>query len=169
MHIWELFSPPSQIRDSGPKHSWRSLGWFDRSKFYSPENPIKRLCTQEHAQWCVTDTDTQAHTRMGTFINTQLIIACSMCFYVGPQIHPRHGAREQEETEREREIIVITSSPHNVTATSLPVVSIRLRALLETSLLVFVVIRDTSSALLHTPITSAERKSHFTSPSICSS
>lgn len=66
-------------------------------------------------------------------------------------------------------MIVITSSPHNVTVTTLPVVSIRLRALLETSLLVLVVIRDTSSTLLHTPITSKERESNFTSLSIDSS
>lgn len=78
-----------------------------------------------------------------------------------PQIHP--WTERQEDREREREIIVITSSPHNVAVTTLPVVSIKWRALLETSLLFFVVIRDTSSALLHTPITSVGKDSHFKS------
>lgn len=74
-----------------------------------------------------------------------------------------HGYKK---TESEREITVITSSPHSVTVTTLPVSSIMLRALLETSLLFLVVIRDTSSALLHIPITSRGRENHFTTPSL---
>ncbi len=39
------------------KHSSRSWEWFDRFKFYSPENPIKLLCMQELTQKCVSGMD----------------------------------------------------------------------------------------------------------------
>lgn len=48
----------------------------------------------------------------------------------------------------------LTSSPHSVTITSFPDMSIRWRVLLDTSRLDLVVRRVASSAVLHTPITS---------------
>lgn len=71
----------------------------------------------------------------------------------------RHKTARQR-TNTGKTLRVNTSSPHSVTATFLPVVSTRYRVLLETSLLVRVVIRLTSSALLHTPMTSVNRGRH---------
>ncbi len=51
-------------------------------------------------------------------------------------------------------MFILTSSPHSVTVTSFPDMSIRLSVLLDTSLLDLVVRRVTSSTLLQTPITS---------------
>lgn len=50
---------------------------------------------------------------------------------------------------------ILTSSPHSVTVTTFPDMSIILTVLLDTSLLDLVVRRVTSSTVLHTPITSA--------------
>lgn len=51
---------------------------------------------------------------------------------------------------------ILTSSPHSVTVTTFPDISIRLSVLLDTSRLDLVVRRDMSSTLLHTPITSVK-------------
>lgn len=51
---------------------------------------------------------------------------------------------------------ILTSSPHSVTDTTFPDISIRLSVLLDTSRLDLVVRRDMSSTLLHTPITSVK-------------
>lgn len=52
---------------------------------------------------------------------------------------------------------LLTSSPHSVTVTTFPDMSMRWTVLLDTSLLALVVRRVTSSTVLHTPITSVER------------
>lgn len=150
MDIQELFRFLTQIRDWGPKHSWRSRGWFDRFTFTSTENPIRRLCRQEHIHRDMFCAHIHIHRWQlnKNMINTRL-------FYVILQIHPW-----MQRGSNSRERLVITSAPHSVTDTTFPVVSIRLRALLETSLLVLVVIRDTSSTLLHTPITSTGRENN---------
>lgn len=54
----------------------------------------------------------------------------------------------------------LTSSPHSVTVTSFPDMSMRWRVLLDTSRLDLVVRRVASSALLHTPITSVKQQRH---------
>lgn len=53
---------------------------------------------------------------------------------------------------------ILTSSPHSVTVTTFPDISIRLSVLLDTSRLDLVVRRDMSSTLLHTPITSEKQR-----------
>lgn len=60
---------------------------------------------------------------------------------------------------------ILTSSPHSVTVTTFPDISIRLSVLLDTSRLDLVVRRDMSSTLLHTPITSEKRI--YKAESIC--
>lgn len=52
----------------------------------------------------------------------------------------------------------LTSSPHSVSVTTFPDMSIMLRVLLDTSRFDLVVSRVTSSTVLHTPITSAKKK-----------
>lgn len=51
---------------------------------------------------------------------------------------------------------ILTSSPHSVTVTTFPDMSIRLSVLLDTSRFDLVVRRVTSSTVLHTPITSVK-------------